>query len=60
MTPNGWIQILLFFFTVLLVTVPLGTFMYRVLESGDHFLRRPLGWLERLVYRAGGVDGLPT
>jgi K+-transporting ATPase ATPase A chain len=57
MTANGWIQILFFFVTILLVTVPLGAFMYRVLETGEHFLRKPLGWLERLVYRLGGVDG---
>ena len=57
MTANGWIQILFFFVTILLVTVPMGTFMYRVLEGKEHFLKRPLGWLERLVYRVGGVDG---
>ncbi len=57
MTANGWIQIGFFFLAVLLVTVPLGAFMYRVLEGEDHFLRRPLGWLERLVYRLSGVDG---
>jgi len=39
------------------VTVLLGAFGYRVLEGGSHLLRRPLGWLERLVYRVGGVDG---
>jgi K+-transporting ATPase ATPase A chain len=27
-----------------------------VLEGGDHLLKRPLGWLERLVYRFAGVD----
>jgi len=57
MTANGWIQILFFFGTMLAVTVPLGGFMYRVLEGRDHVLKRPLGWLERLVYRLGGVDG---
>ena len=57
MTANGWIQILFFFGTLLAVTVPLGAFMYRVLEGESHFLRRPLGWLERLVYRVCGVDG---
>ncbi len=57
MTPNGWIQILFFFAAVLAVTVPLGAFMYRVLEGHEHFLRKPLGWLERLVYRLGGVGG---
>src|SRR5262245_66329079 len=25
------------------------------MEGHDHVLRRPLGWLERLVYKAGGV-----
>ena len=49
MTPNGWIQILFFFAAVLAVTVPLGAFMYRVLEGHDHILRKPLGWLERRV-----------
>ena len=57
MTPNGWFQILFFFAAILAVTVPLGAFMYRVFESGDHFLKRPLGWLERLIYRVCGVDG---
>jgi potassium-transporting ATPase potassium-binding subunit len=56
-TANGWFQILFFFLTVLLVTVPLGAFMHRVMEGENHFLRRPLGWLERLVYRVAGVDG---
>jgi K+-transporting ATPase ATPase A chain len=39
------------------VTPPLGVFLYRVLEGESHFLRRPLGWLERLVLRASGVSG---
>jgi K+-transporting ATPase ATPase A chain len=56
-TANGWIQILFFFGSILLVTVPMGAFMYRVLEGKDHLLKRPLGWLERLVYKVGGVDG---
>jgi len=56
-TAQGWTQILFFFVTILAVTAPLGVFMYRVLEGEKHFLRRPLGWLERLVYRVSGVDG---
>jgi K+-transporting ATPase ATPase A chain len=31
--------------------------MHRVLEGETHILRRPLGWLEKLVYRLAGVDG---
>jgi K+-transporting ATPase ATPase A chain len=57
MTPNGWTQILFFFASILAATVPLGIFMHKVLEGHDHFLRRPLGWLERLVYSTCGVDG---
>jgi K+-transporting ATPase ATPase A chain len=56
-TANGWFQILFFFAVILLVTAPLGAFLHRVLEGHGHILRRPLGWLERLVYRLGGVDG---
>jgi K+-transporting ATPase ATPase A chain len=57
MTANGWVQIIFFFAAILLVTAPMGAFMYRVLEGRDHFLKRPLGWLESLIYRLGGVDG---
>jgi K+-transporting ATPase ATPase A chain len=31
--------------------------MHRVLEGEAHLLRRPLGWLERLVCRLAGFDG---
>jgi len=56
-TANGWLQILFLLAVVLALTKPLGTFLYRVMEGHDHFLRRPLGWLERLLYRLCGVDG---
>jgi K+-transporting ATPase ATPase A chain len=57
LTANGWMQILFFFAAILAVTAPLGAFMYRVFEGESHFLKRPLGWLERFVYSAAGVDG---
>ncbi len=57
MTTNGWTQILVFFLAIVLATPPMGKFLYRVLEGEKHVLRRPLGWLERLVYRVGGVEG---
>jgi K+-transporting ATPase ATPase A chain len=57
MTIQGWIQILLFFLLVLALTPPLGAFLHRVLEGERHVLRRPLGWLERLLLRLGGADG---
>jgi K+-transporting ATPase ATPase A chain len=56
-TANGWAQILAFFATIVLVTPAMGKFLFRVLEGKRHTLLRPLGWLERLVYRVGGVQG---
>src|SRR5262245_37392100 len=52
----GWAQIFVFFAAVLAVTYPMGRFLYQVLELRRHVLIRPLGWLERLVYRVAGVD----
>jgi K+-transporting ATPase ATPase A chain len=57
MTANGWIQILFFFGATVLCAKPLGVFLHRVMEGERHFLTGPLGWLERLVYRLGGVAG---
>jgi potassium-transporting ATPase potassium-binding subunit len=56
LTANGWMQILFYFVAVLVVTPPAGISLYRVLEGDEHLLLRPLGWLERLVYRLGRVD----
>ncbi len=58
MTANGWMQILFYFLAVLVVTPSMGIFLYRILEGERHLLERPLGWLERLVYRVCRVDGL--
>jgi len=57
MTAIGWLQILFFFGLILLFTKPMGSFMHRVMEGQPHFLSRPLGSLERLVYRLCGVTG---
>jgi K+-transporting ATPase ATPase A chain len=57
MTSTGWIQIGIYLVLLLLVTKPLGVFLFKVMEGHNHVLRRPLGWLERLIYRLTGVDG---
>jgi potassium-transporting ATPase potassium-binding subunit len=57
MTANGWVQILFFFGVTLAFVKPLGSFMHRVFEGQPHVLTRPLGWLERLVCKLGGVKG---
>ena len=56
MTANGWLQIGLFFLVLLAVTKPLGVFMARVFSGEKTFLDPVLQPVERLVYRASGID----
>jgi potassium-transporting ATPase potassium-binding subunit len=56
MTGNGWFQIFVYFVAVLLVTKPMGVFLYRVFERKGTFLDFALRPIEKLIYRAGGVD----
>jgi K+-transporting ATPase ATPase A chain len=56
MTPTGLLQIALYLVLLLLITRPLGAYMYRVANGERTFLSPVLGPLERLTYRLGGVD----
>jgi K+-transporting ATPase ATPase A chain len=56
MTPNGWLQIAVFFVLVLLAAKPVGLYMARVYERQKTLLDPVLGPLERLLYRMTGVD----
>jgi K+-transporting ATPase ATPase A chain len=56
MSVNGWIQIAVFFAAVLAVTRPLGCFMARVFDGKRTWLDPALRPLERLIYRATGVN----
>lgn len=56
MTGNGWFQIFLYVVALLLITKPMGVYLYRVFEKRGtllDFLFRPI---ERLIYRTAGVD----
>jgi potassium-transporting ATPase potassium-binding subunit len=55
MTIQAWLQTLVLVALVVLVTRPLGRYMYRVFEGTPPF-RASLGRLERLAYRLSGVD----
>ncbi len=57
MSLPGLLQGALFCLTILVLTPPLGAFLHAVFEDQPHALRRPLRWLERLVYRLCGVQG---
>src|SRR5580765_647748 len=56
MTVNGWLQIALFLAAALAVTMPLGRFMTRVFNRERTWLDPVLRPIERLIYRATGVD----
>ena len=55
MTPNGLLQISVFFLTVLALTKPVGAFMARVFEGERTWLHPALRPLERLIYRLCGI-----
>ena len=52
----GWLQVLLFFGALLGLAKPLGSHMARVYGGERTFLPRVFGPLERIIYRAAGVD----
>src|SRR5215472_10650661 len=56
MTINGWLQILLFFVAVLLLTKPVGLFMTRVFSRERTWLDPVLRPVEKLIYKLTGVD----
>jgi len=53
---NILIQCGLYLVVLLALAKPLGEFFARVLIGERHFLTPALGWLERLTYKASGVD----
>ena len=56
MTTNGWVQIAVFLALILAITKPLGVFMARVFNRERTFLDPVVRPIERLLYRATGVD----
>jgi K+-transporting ATPase ATPase A chain len=56
MTLNAWVQLGLFLAVLLALAKPLGWYMARVYQGQPCGMDRVFGWLERLTYRAAGVD----
>src|SRR5665647_2988651 len=53
----GWIQLAIFMGLLLLVTRPMGVYLYRVLDpQGKTFLDPVVKPVERFLYRLMGVD----
>jgi potassium-transporting ATPase potassium-binding subunit len=53
-TANGWLQFAIFAGVLTALVPVLGGYMARVYQGERLLLERPLGWLERLVYRLIG------
>ena len=56
MNASGWIQLALYLGILLLLTKPLGIYLFQVLEGGKTFLDPVVGPAERLTYRLLGID----
>jgi potassium-transporting ATPase potassium-binding subunit len=55
MSLNGWLQIVLFIATILLLAKPMGLYLTRVFERRKTFLDPVLVPCERLLYRMTGI-----
>src|SRR5690242_12616896 len=55
MSLNGWLQIALYVIILLLITKPLGSYIYRVMTGQRTFLHPVVQPVERLVDRLIGV-----
>src|SRR6266498_1549830 len=56
MTLNGWLQIVVFFLSILAITKPLGLFMAHVFDREKTFLAPVLRPIERLIYKLTRVN----
>lgn len=50
------VQIITYILALILLSPVLGKYMAKVYTNDRHFLKPVLGWLEKLVYKATGVD----
>ena len=56
MTTNGWLQILVFFVAILLLTKPMGVYMARVFSREQTWLDPVMRPMEKLLYKLTRVD----
>jgi potassium-transporting ATPase potassium-binding subunit len=56
MTPNGWLQIAVYFLIILAVAKPMGIFMARLFEGKRTFLHAVLRPVEAAIYKLIGVN----
>jgi K+-transporting ATPase ATPase A chain len=52
---TDWLQLALYMAVLVALAVPLGGYMAKVYQGERTFMTTPLGWLENLLYKLGGV-----
>lgn len=55
-TSNGWLQLIVFFAVLFALVKPLGSYMAKIYSGERNVLSRILQPLEKLFYRASGID----
>lgn len=60
MSWQGYAQIFVLLALLVASVKPLGAYMARVFDEEPILLEKPLGWLERLIYRGCGVPADPA
>jgi potassium-transporting ATPase potassium-binding subunit len=55
-TVQGWFLIVLFTLIIVLITKPMGAWLFRLMEGGRTWLHPAMGPVERGFYRLAGVD----
>ncbi|MBI3249487.1 MAG: potassium-transporting ATPase subunit KdpA [Deltaproteobacteria bacterium] len=60
MSVNGWLQIVFYLLVIIVLTKPLGLYLFRVFEGNRQPLPRGFAPIERGVYRLCGIDPAAT
>jgi hypothetical protein len=56
MRPNDIVQVVIYIGLLTALTVPLGKYMFNIFTEKRTFMHPVLGWLERLIYKASGIN----
>lgn len=55
MNSSDFFQLVIFIILLLILAPPIGVWMAKILKNEHHFLTKPLGWLEKLIYKFSGI-----
>jgi K+-transporting ATPase ATPase A chain len=56
MTAQDFIQVIIYFALLIILTPILGNYMFRVFTGDKHIMLPVFGWLERLAYKSSGIN----